>query len=205
NFPTRFKFEKFRSAYPGAGIRLGVIHDDLQFQCVAIQSPVAFRQVHLLATRISIGIDPWLVIESDRVDHKRVALPLAHRIAEPTRIWIFWQGSSIGPNGAPKVKFFEEHENSSRNLNDLKRVGENERFRNTLRFAAQRRIIFLSSNSPGAKEWNCGVKPRLSPGRQGRPRFFIYSRDYGNSINSLVRILHPNSAQISRQGGGYRW
>src|SRR5216683_2228371 len=49
NLPIRFQLVKFRRTYPGLRIGFGVVNDDLLFQSVVIQSPVALGQMHLFA------------------------------------------------------------------------------------------------------------------------------------------------------------
>src|ERR1700682_6086451 len=51
NLPRWLELVEFGRIYPSLCVRLGVVHDDLQFQGVMIQAPVAFRKAHLIAAR----------------------------------------------------------------------------------------------------------------------------------------------------------
>src|ERR1700730_7659948 len=103
NFPGRLQFVKFGGTYPDLRVRFGVVYRYLQFQGVMIQSSVALREVHLFATRITIGIGPDPVVKTNGVDDECVSLPLSSRVSQPSRVGIFGKCSPVRPNGAPNV------------------------------------------------------------------------------------------------------
>src|ERR1700722_18968738 len=152
NFPARFQFKALRRTYPGLGVGLGVVHDDLHFQGVMIQPTVAFREAHLLAPRIPVGIHPGLIVHANRLDDKSVTVPLAHRVAQKIGVGIGGQRPPVRPDGAPKVVLLEKHEHPARNLNDLEWIRQNERFRDGLRLAVQGRVVLLARNGPWPDE-----------------------------------------------------
>ena len=47
NFPARLQLVKFGRTHPGLRVRFGIVDDDLQFQRVMIQSPVALGKMRL--------------------------------------------------------------------------------------------------------------------------------------------------------------
>src|SRR3984893_1196102 len=126
----RQQFEDFRIAYPGLRIRLRVVDDELHRQGVMVHALVALNQVHLLAMRITIEIEPAFVVETDRVNYKCVSIPFANRIPQPGRFQILRVPSPVSPDLAPKVLALEEHEHSVRSLNDLMRLRKKQNARN---------------------------------------------------------------------------
>lgn len=48
----------------------------------------AFDDVQLICVRSGEDIDPAPLVDADRIDHKRVAFPVSHGIAKPTRFQI---------------------------------------------------------------------------------------------------------------------
>src|ERR1700674_368849 len=199
-FPARLQFVEFRGTYPRLRVGYGVVHDDLHFQCVVIQSPVALRQVHLFAARIPKAIHPHLVVKTNGVDNEGISLPLAHRVPQPSGIRILGKRSPVRPDRAPGVILLEEHKHSAGNLNDLKWIGKNKKSWRTIRLTAQSWVAFLAWNGPRTRYGFRGIELRLSPSRQGRTHLFIDGIHSREPWPSARGILHPHSRQIVREG-----
>src|SRR5579862_4615242 len=71
-------------AFPSPDIRLGVgdIQDHLQM--VVVNATVTLFHSHLVAVRGAILVEPRGLIKVVRVDDKRVSLPVANCVSEPT-------------------------------------------------------------------------------------------------------------------------
>src|SRR5260221_6058933 len=136
NLPARLQLVKVGRADPGLRVRLGIVDDDLHFQGVMIQSPVALRQARLVAARIPKRIVPELIVETNRLDHKSISVPFADRISQIAWIGIFRKWTPVRPNRTPDMSQLKEHEHPARNLNDFKWIGEVKKLRMTVRITA---------------------------------------------------------------------
>src|SRR5258706_11468292 len=73
--------------HPAEGPRLGVIFRILHrygvIQVVPIRTPPTLHYMHILAVRMRVIIDPaQVLLETDGIDHQRVAIPSAGAVAE---------------------------------------------------------------------------------------------------------------------------
>src|SRR5215472_1521863 len=152
--------------------------------------------MHLLASRISSEIGPNLVVESNRVDDKRVAFPVAHRVSEPTRVRIFGERAPVCPNRAPDVQLLEEHKRPARNLDDFERVGKNQKLRRSARLTVQRRAVFLPTLRARPHQRLRSVELRLPPGSQRRASSIVDPIHARKTWFGAVRVLHPYPGQI---------
>src|SRR6202043_4170474 len=125
--PRRLQFVKFGRACPNLRVRFWIINGDRHFQSVMVQPPVAFRQMHLFASRIAVWIGPNLVVKSDCVDNERISLPFADRLPQPGRVGILGKWPPIRPNGAPDVILLKQHKYPAWNLDNLKWIGKSEK------------------------------------------------------------------------------
>src|SRR5579863_9534710 len=76
----KFKLQRKR---PGSGVGLGIVNRDFDVHVTEIAAAKAFDGVKRLGMRTAAVIDPALVVETARVDHEPVAIPLPDGIAEP--------------------------------------------------------------------------------------------------------------------------
>src|ERR1039457_901652 len=58
-----------------------VLDRDLNIQVTQVRPRIAFGHVHRSAMRFAGGIEPGLIVEADRVDYQRIAIPLSNRDA----------------------------------------------------------------------------------------------------------------------------
>src|SRR5437764_8369068 len=71
-------------AFPSPDIRLGVRDIQDHLQMVVVHSTVALFHGHLVAVRGAVLVQPRSFIKAVRVDDKRISLPMADRVSEPT-------------------------------------------------------------------------------------------------------------------------
>src|SRR4051812_5899721 len=71
---------------PRLGIRLRIVHRDVDPQCSVIHPRETLGQLQLVGERAAVDVEPPAVAEPARLDDQRVALPLADRIALPRRV-----------------------------------------------------------------------------------------------------------------------
>src|SRR5262249_57787221 len=69
-----------------------------------IGARVAFDHVQLIAVRNALAIEPGLVIESNRVDDKNVAVPMGDRITHPERLKILRRTRAVKEQFAITMK-----------------------------------------------------------------------------------------------------
>jgi hypothetical protein len=74
------------------------------------------------AMRMSESIQPAPVIESRRIDHQRIAIPFADRVAHPRRLGIHRELASIRIDLAEHVVHLVQDRDHSRSLNDLEGI-----------------------------------------------------------------------------------
>src|SRR4030095_11078330 len=118
NFPFRFQVVLLWFIDPRLGIGLWVINRYCDLQSLGIDAPVSFGEVHRIAVRIAVEIQPGYIVEADRIDDKCVSLPSSDRISHPGWIRIVRKFSSVGPDRAPMPIVFEEHDDPAWHLNN---------------------------------------------------------------------------------------
>src|SRR5665213_575981 len=69
DLPSRLKLKTPGRTHPSFCVSLGIIHDDAQFHRVMVDAPVTLRQMHLLAARISVRVDPRFIVETNCLDN----------------------------------------------------------------------------------------------------------------------------------------
>src|SRR3984893_273163 len=150
-------------APPGPLVGLGIIDGILQGQRIWIWMMITLDHMQFLAMRVAKRIEPALVIQSDCVDDKIIALPPANGIAHPSGFEVLGVTPSVGPDLAPHALVLEEHKNAVRSLHDLKRLGPDQNSRDTGRIAVQDGIVRLD----GCLRAVAGLRdivPSLGPG-----------------------------------------
>ena len=77
------------AALPCRGIRAGIVNRDLVSDRVEVGAREPFDHVQLVGRRHSQVVDPHALVESDGVDHQRVALPVPDRMSAIARrqVW----------------------------------------------------------------------------------------------------------------------
>src|SRR5258708_37684006 len=72
----------------GSRVVFRVIVSDLQIHVAEIAAAIALRDVQGFAPWVAEYVQPALVVETARFDHKRFALPLADGVSHPGRLRI---------------------------------------------------------------------------------------------------------------------
>src|SRR6202521_2091241 len=86
-----------------------------------VDAPEALGYAQSVAKGVTlITIQPIPIIETVRVDHQRIVLPLAHRITQPGGLRIRGKRTAIGEDLAEYIRGFVENRYQSRQLKDLK-------------------------------------------------------------------------------------
>src|SRR5262245_13374944 len=67
-------------------------------------------------------IEPALVVEAERLDDERVAVPLAERVAEPCRLTFSWIVATVGEDLTVLREVLEQDDRESWCLNELPRI-----------------------------------------------------------------------------------
>ena len=65
-------------------------------------------ELHLIAVWVGVIVDPGSFVKTVRLDHQRVSVPVAHRVAVPRRFGISGERPPIEVDGAVHVKKIEE-------------------------------------------------------------------------------------------------
>src|SRR5262249_12053255 len=91
--------------------------------------------------RLPLRAQPGLLIETDSFNDKRIPFPLAHGISVPPRIGIVRELPAIHPDFPQSMVALEKHEDSSWNLDDLKRPDREHHAREPHRIALEDRIV----------------------------------------------------------------
>src|SRR5262245_37138062 len=146
DLPFRLQVVLLRFVDPRFRIGLRVVDRYSDLQSLSVDPAVSFSEMHHVAVRIAIEIQPWYVVEPDGVDDERVPFPSANRVAHPRWIRIVRKLSSVGPDRAPMPVVLEEHDDAVRDLDDLKRLRNTQQFRYAVGIASQDWIIFFAGN-----------------------------------------------------------
>src|ERR1700680_1958367 len=105
-----------------------------------VDTTKALDHVKSFAVRKALHVQPSLVVETDRVDDQRIAIPVADRISHPGWTKILRVLPAIGVDLSNEMVVLEQHQNSSARLNDLEWKGNEQNPRNAGRITAQIRI-----------------------------------------------------------------
>src|SRR5215471_106909 len=113
----------------------------LDLEGAKIRPPVVFDHVQFFAVRHALSIQPGLVVEPDRIDDKRIALPPGDGISHPQRLEIFRMSAAVEKELPVAVNItFIENDNERWSLYEFLR--ERRDSRNTGRQAMPFRIVF---------------------------------------------------------------
>src|SRR5579862_372070 len=118
-----------------------IVHGRLDVQMPEVTPMETLPDVHRLAARMSVGIQPALVVESRRIHHQRVAFPLTSRVSHPCRKRIDRKFASIGVDLAKDSISLVKHRNLFARLKDLKGKTDSINSRQTHRQAVGLRTI----------------------------------------------------------------
>src|SRR4029077_3662712 len=72
-----------------------VVDGYVEIHMPEIHAPVAFGHMQFLSVRMRGVVKPSLFIESYRVHHQRVSIPLSDRIAEPRRVHVLRMATAV--------------------------------------------------------------------------------------------------------------
>src|SRR5215469_5460862 len=75
-----------------------ILESHLQIHMPEIPAAIALRDVHRFAPQMAGSIEPALIVKTDCFDGQRVALPFAHRVPHPGRLWIVREASPVRVN-----------------------------------------------------------------------------------------------------------
>src|SRR5262245_8716568 len=111
-------------------------------------------------------------------------------ITHPGWIWIFRKLAAIHPDGAPVAIMFEEHHHPLWELDDFKRLGDTQKFRNTIGVASEDGVVFFAENDTRTNGRNRCIPSGLCPGCH---RWFELRVDRG----SAAALADPHSLKIT--------
>ena len=78
----------FLSVCEGLRVHLGIINRHFDFEVARIGASKSFYKMHVLTMGMAHRVEPALIVETDRIYHKRVAVPFAGGIAQPSWLGI---------------------------------------------------------------------------------------------------------------------
>ena len=86
-FHTRLEL-KHPALLPWLRVSPGIVDRHFIRHRFGTRAPETFGQMKLVAVRMTDRVQPGFAVESDRVNYQGVAIPMAHRVAEPGRLQI---------------------------------------------------------------------------------------------------------------------
>src|SRR6516165_6153879 len=84
-----------RSYAPGLGIGIRVLDDELEVHVPEVAAEVAFGNVCGFGLGVPVHVQPALIVEAGGVDHERVSVPLAYRVAHVGRLYELGERTTI--------------------------------------------------------------------------------------------------------------
>src|SRR6185369_16492501 len=133
--------QRIRNA-PRLRVDSGIGNDRAVVDRIAIDRREALDNLLLIADDFSRLIEPALAVETGRLDHERIALPMPHRITLPQMDGLRWMGSAIEGDDSVRrsgIALEEKHHIAGR-LKDLEPAGVH-RARNAVGETMCRRIV----------------------------------------------------------------
>jgi hypothetical protein len=106
---------------PWFGVKLGILEGHGPFDIVFVDLLKALDQMQLIAVLMAGGIEPSAIVQADRIDDQRVAIPVADGISEPGGVQIFGMAAAIGVDDSEGALILEEDSHHRRRLHDLER------------------------------------------------------------------------------------
>src|SRR5437763_571407 len=105
---------------PRRGVSLFVVDRDLDVELAVRRAAEAFGDLALAGQRAAVLIEPHVVVETDRLDDKRVALPFAGRVAvERRQVHINERRPAVGEDLTESRVALAENDDESWQLDDL--------------------------------------------------------------------------------------
>jgi hypothetical protein len=126
---------------PGLGVGFGVVDGDLDIQVPEVGAAVALGDLAGVGQRAALDVQPSQIAESSGLDHQRVALPVARRVAVPPRVRILGQGPAIGKDLPDACIGFVQDHDHLRSLDHLARLPMVVKLHDPHRQAVRVRII----------------------------------------------------------------
>src|SRR5580704_4010243 len=109
---------------PGLGISAGIVYGDIDHHLAKLRPGKPLDDVSLRGSRMSIGIQPNLIVHAHGVHHQRVAIPAAYRIAPPGIHHILVMRAAVEKNLAIAVDVaFVKNDEQLVGLHNFPRVG----------------------------------------------------------------------------------
>src|SRR6185436_4976173 len=101
-------------------VRAGIVDRGFIHQCPQVRAGDAFGEMQLFGVR-KRSRKPLLLVESDRIDDERLAVPPANRMAEERRAQILtrWMGASVHIDDAPRVRSGDIQQKDALQLRDV--------------------------------------------------------------------------------------
>ena len=107
---------------PRLRVELRIFHRHLVRQMVRVRPRPPFDDVHGVAMRMRVVVNPaQLVLESDRVDDQRVAIPLANAVSKKRGLEILLVSAAVDGDRPKRPHQFVEKHDAIRVLNNFKR------------------------------------------------------------------------------------
>jgi hypothetical protein len=105
--------------------RAGVVVSDFHFQMPQVRPSESLRDVQLLGLRNVLGettsgyAEPAEIVEANRVDHQRVAVPVPDGVSHPGRVELLGMLAAVEINQASRIKAAIDDHHQVGRLNEL--------------------------------------------------------------------------------------
>src|ERR1700733_9561505 len=82
----------------GPRVVFRIFHRHFQIDVTEVATAISLTDAHGFAARMAEQIDPAGFIKANGFDGQGVALPFAHRVSHPGRLWIVGKATPVGVN-----------------------------------------------------------------------------------------------------------
>src|SRR3984957_1559896 len=82
----------------GPRVVFRIFHRHYQIDVTEVATAISLTDAHGFAARMAEQIDPAGFIKANGFDSQCVALPFAHRVSHPGRLWIVGKATPVGVN-----------------------------------------------------------------------------------------------------------
>src|SRR4030095_14528949 len=97
---------------------LWIIDRNLYIHMSEVTPLESFGDAHGFTVRVPRIVEPGTIVETNRFQDERIALPFADRVAEPCLLFDFRKPASIGKYLSKVIHFFKKDHNHAWCLND---------------------------------------------------------------------------------------
>src|SRR5262245_5076109 len=106
-----------------------------------IPASKSFGEMHVFGVRVTHRVEPALIVETDGIDHKRLALPFTRGIAHPSRFGILHRLTAVEEYLTENVVLLVKDQDQSRCLNNFVRERYGVKARQAARLAMRYRRV----------------------------------------------------------------